>query len=150
MTPSARKPTQTTGAFLTSQEQSACKRLTKGAAPHSQRAIALLALHHGRSQLEAAKESGLSARQVKYWISRFRSLRLAIFSEVLEGTGKGQAAVPPKAEAAVTPKEKKGQAEKPEGKMGKKSKGDGKKGKKDKKGKKKKKDKKKAGKGKKK
>ena len=67
--------------LLTSQEQTACKQITASEAPHSQRAKALLALNEGGTHAEAAEQSGLTLGQVKYWITRFRKQRLAVFPE---------------------------------------------------------------------
>ncbi|UCH59889.1 MAG: helix-turn-helix domain-containing protein, partial [Anaerolineales bacterium] len=39
--------------------------------PHSQRALALLALDEGLSLAESAQRSGLTTRQVRYWRDRF-------------------------------------------------------------------------------
>jgi transposase-like protein len=67
--------------LLTSQEQAICEQMTTREAPHSQRALALLALDGGATQAQAAEQAGLSPGQVKYWIARFRKQRLGIFPE---------------------------------------------------------------------
>jgi len=69
--------------LLTPQEQSICKQITTHDAPHSQRALALLALNEGSTQAQAAEQAGLSAGQVKYWVAKFRKQRLGIFPETL-------------------------------------------------------------------
>ena len=47
--------------------------------PHSQRARALLALDGGATQIEAGQISGLTKGQVRYWLAKFREIRLSIF-----------------------------------------------------------------------
>ena len=69
--------------LLTSPEQAICKQIADHEAPHSQRAVALLALNENGTQTQAAEESGLSVGQVKYWVAEFRKKRLDIFPETL-------------------------------------------------------------------
>ena len=69
--------------LLTTQENNICKIIAGGEAPHSQRAIALLALNEGSTQAEAAKQAGLTKGQVKYWVGKFRRQHLYIFPETL-------------------------------------------------------------------
>ena len=161
-TPTRSKPTPATETLLTAEELATCKRLAGGTDAAARRAQALLTLHAGGTQLQAAKQSGLTAGQVKYWASRFRVQRLAIFPEAPKPSSKTRSTTPAaqasadtsaRAEQPPKAKSKKGSAKKAkkktgkgkEQKMGKKDKKD----KKDKKGKKDKKEKKKkAGKGK--
>ncbi len=65
--------------LLTSGERAACQQIASGAAPHSQRATALLALDEGVTQAEAGQNAGLPRGQVQYWLNKFRQQRLAIF-----------------------------------------------------------------------
>lgn len=65
--------------LLTSGERATCQQIASGAAPHSQRATALLALDEGVTQAEAGQNAGLSRGQVQYWLNKFRQQRLAIF-----------------------------------------------------------------------
>jgi hypothetical protein len=67
--------------LLTSEERAACEGFASGDPPHSQRAIALLALDNGATQAQAAGQAGLTKGQVRYWLDRFRQERLAIFPE---------------------------------------------------------------------
>lgn len=67
--------------LLTSQELAICEQIATGQAPHSQRALALLALNQKKTQAQAAEQTGLSKGQVKYWVARFRKLGLAIFPD---------------------------------------------------------------------
>jgi hypothetical protein len=69
--------------LLTPQEQAICKQIAAREAPHSQRALALLALNEKSTQAQAAKQAGLSTGQVKYWIAKFRKQRLGIFPDIL-------------------------------------------------------------------
>ena len=70
--------------LLTSQERATCKQIaTLEMPPHSQRALALLALDEGVTQAQAGEQAGLSRGQVKYWAARFRNQRLDIFPDSL-------------------------------------------------------------------
>ena len=69
--------------LLTAQEQAVCMQISKREAPHSQRALALLALNEGDTQGQAANKSGLSAGQVKYLVARFRNHGLEIFPDAI-------------------------------------------------------------------
>lgn len=69
--------------LLTSLEQATCQQVASRQAPHSQRALALLALNEKCTQAQAAEQAGLSPGQVKYWVARFRKLRLGIFPDTL-------------------------------------------------------------------
>jgi hypothetical protein len=70
---------ETRNQLLTSQERAACQQIAAGAAPHSQRATALLVLNEGVTQAEAGQYAGLSRGQVQYWLNKFRQQRLDIF-----------------------------------------------------------------------
>jgi hypothetical protein len=123
--------------LLTSREQATCEQIAKGEAPHSLRALALLALNEGNTQTQAAEKAGLSTGQVKYWLSRFRKQGLAIFPDDMLDELVAEVEVEKKVAVKDKPKGKKD-------KKGKKAKKKTKKAKKDKKGKKGKKSKKKA------
>jgi hypothetical protein len=72
--------------LLTPEEREACGRIAAGNAPHSQRALALMALDQGVGQAEAGELSGLTKGQVRYWRDRFRDNRLGIFpNDLLAG-----------------------------------------------------------------
>lgn len=151
--------TQPETGLVTTKEQLALEQIAKGKAPHSQRAMALLALHEGNAQTQAAEKAGLSAGQVKYWTAKFRKQRLDIFPNDLQdanGGGENSAGSDvdskSKAEKLESTEAKTQDAKEKNKKKGKKKgkKSDkGKKGKKDKKDKKSKKSKKKSGKAKK-
>jgi hypothetical protein len=73
--------------LLSEQERVAFKLISTGNDLHGQRAIALLAINDGATQAQAAQQAGLTPGQVKYWLTRFREIRLAIFPEqILEST----------------------------------------------------------------
>jgi transposase-like protein len=131
---------QTEDKLLTPTEREALKMISAGSAPHSQRAAALLAIDGGATQQQAAEQTGLTRGQVKYWLSKFRQVRLDIFPQP-ETTAEEVAQLSePKAEkkvekpAKASKKGKKAKGKK--SKKGKKGKGKGKK-KKNKKSKKK-------------
>ena len=125
------------GALLSEQERVAFKMISTGNDLHGQRAVALLAIDGGASQAEAARQAGLTPGQVKYWLGKFRQVRMKIFpTEVLKTE---QAASEP-AESASADKAK--ESKKPKGKKDKKKAGKKKKTKKGQKSKKKKKSKK--------
>ena len=67
--------------WMSTEEATVCIKIASGEPPYSQRAQALLALNTGASQAEAAAQSSLTENQVRYWLSRFRSRRLAVFPE---------------------------------------------------------------------
>lgn len=72
---------QQPGQLLNAKERRLCEQLASGAAPHSQRAQAFLALDRGATQKSAGQVAGLSQGQVRYWLGRFRQSRMAIFPE---------------------------------------------------------------------
>jgi hypothetical protein len=119
------------GRLLSDQEREAFKMISTGNDLHGQRAIALLAIDEGASQTGAAQQAGLTAGQVKYWLGKFRRVRMEIFPEQVLKTEK----VESKPKKSKKSGEKKG---KKKSKKGKKKKKKGK-GKTQKKGKKKKK-----------
>ena len=67
--------------LLTPEERQVCTQIAAGEAPHSQRALALLALAQRVTQAEAGELSGLTEGQVRYWRDKFRQQRLSIFPE---------------------------------------------------------------------
>lgn len=74
--------------LLSAQERQAFKMISAGEDLNGQRALALLAIDEGATQKEAGMRSGLTPGQVKYWLGRFRQLRLQIFpDQVLENAG---------------------------------------------------------------
>ena len=118
--------------LLEPQERAGCQQLAAGDPPHSQRAQALLALDQGASQAEAARSSGLSAGQVRYWLGRFRQRRMEIFpADALEPGPTAAAASPAEAATPSEPAKKADKAPKKKSKKeDKKSKKKKKKGKK--------------------
>ena len=73
------------GALLSEQERVAFKMISTGNDLHGQRAIALLAIDGGATQVEAARQAGLTPGQVKYWLGKFRQVRMEIFpTEVIK------------------------------------------------------------------
>jgi len=71
------------GKLLSEQERVAFRMISTGNDLHGQRAIALLAIDQGATQAEAAQIAGLTRGQVKYWLEKFRQVRLQIFPEAL-------------------------------------------------------------------
>jgi len=69
------------GKLLSEQEREAFKMISTGNDLHGQRALALLAIDEGATQEQAAQQSGLTAGQVKYWLGKFRRVRMEIFPE---------------------------------------------------------------------
>ena len=69
------------GKLLSEQERVAFRMISTGNDLHGQRAIALLAVDEGATQVEAAQQAGLSPGQVKYWLGKFRQVRMEIFPE---------------------------------------------------------------------
>jgi hypothetical protein len=108
------------GKLLSSQERQAFKMISAGDDLHGQRAIALLAIDEGATQKEAGIRSSLTPGQVKYWLGRFRQLRLEIFpDQVLENAGiepeiTASKEIQPAKQAAAKPKKSKGKKKKDE------------------------------------
>jgi Mg-chelatase subunit ChlI len=69
------------GKLLSSQEREAFKMISTGNDLHGQRAIALLAIDEGTTQEQAGQRAGLTTGQVKYWLGKFRRVRMDIFPE---------------------------------------------------------------------
>ena len=67
--------------LLSEQERIAFKMIATGNDLHGQRAVALLAVDAGSTQAEAARQAGLTPGQVKYWVGKFRQVRMQIFPE---------------------------------------------------------------------
>ena len=118
------------GKLLSEQERVAFRMISTGNDLHGQRAVALLAIDEGATQAEAAQQAGLTPGQVKYWLGKFRQVRMEIFPEqVLKGDQSGsEGQTPDKPEQSKVTKAKK--SKKKSGKKSKKVKGKGKKKKK--------------------
>ena len=69
--------------LLSPQEFTICQQISSHKSPHSQRAVALLALNNKLTQFQAAEKAGLSVGQVKYWVGKYRKQRLSIFPQSL-------------------------------------------------------------------
>jgi hypothetical protein len=106
---------------------------------HGQRAIALLAVDQGATRAEAAQQAGLTPGQVKYWLGKFRQVRMQIFPEELLKAEQLDQEPKGAAKAGESKKSKKGKAKKSKKKSKKKTKKNKGKGKKKRSGKKKKK-----------
>lgn len=76
-----KKPASNEGRLLSEQERIAFRMISSGNDLHGQRAVALLAIDRGATQLEAAQQAGLSPGQVKYWLEKFRRVRMEIFPD---------------------------------------------------------------------
>lgn len=100
----ASKPSNTLS--LTRSEVTACKRLAETDGLNGQRATALLAIHGGATQAQAAESSSLSLGQVRYIISRFRLHRIKAL-ETGPGTKPVSSPVKVKAKTKVKKKAKK-------------------------------------------
>ena len=69
------------GKLLSAQEREAFKMISTGNDLHGQRALALLAIDEGATQEQAGQRAGLTTGQVKYWLGKFRRVRMEIFPE---------------------------------------------------------------------
>ena len=115
---------QTEDKLLTPKEREALKMISAGKDTHSQRAAALLAIDDGATQQQAAEETGLSRGQVKYWLSKFRQVRLDIFPQPETAPEQVEQVAEPKAKAEVEkPAKASKKGKKAKGKKGKKPKG---------------------------
>ena len=69
--------------LLNPEEQAVLSQIATSEPPHSQRAQALLAMNEGATQAEAGTQAGLTIGQVRYWLTKFRAKRTAIFPDEL-------------------------------------------------------------------
>jgi len=119
------------GKLLSEQERVAFKMISTGNDLHGQRAIALLAVDQGATRAEAAQQAGLTPGQVKYWLGKFRQVRMQIFPEELLKAEQLDQEPKGSSKAGKSKKSKKGKAKKTKKNKGKgKKKGSGKKKKK--------------------
>jgi hypothetical protein len=82
------------GQLLSPRERDVCVQISSEAAPHSQRAQALLAIDVGATQQQAAQQAGLTEGQVKYWLGKFRKEGLDIFPELEVKDAEPEAVIP--------------------------------------------------------
>lgn len=78
---SAEQPSNSPKKLLTPTQIKHCKTIAGSDNDYSSRANALLALHDGVTQKEAATLTGLSIGQVRYWAARFRQLGMKAFPQ---------------------------------------------------------------------
>jgi transposase-like protein len=71
------------GGLLTNDEEHLLARIAQRTDAVGRRARALLAIHDGALQREAATRAGMAPRTVRYWLNRFRHEGLAIFPKRL-------------------------------------------------------------------
>lgn len=83
LTKQGQKDEQVAGKLLSLDEQEVCEQLAAGEVPYSQRAQALLAIDVGATQTQAAQRAGLTNGQVKYWLGKFRQVRMDVFPEAV-------------------------------------------------------------------
>lgn len=77
--------TNSNSSLLASQEKDICVQVSlSNQPPHNKRAQALLAINEGLSQVDAGRQVGLTAGQVRYWYQRFQQLRCEIFPAELQ------------------------------------------------------------------
>jgi len=69
--------------LLSAEERAILDQIAAQEPPYSQRAQALLAIDQGTTQAEAGRQTGLSRKQVRYWLDKFREVRTATFPEEL-------------------------------------------------------------------
>ena len=111
------------GKLLSAQERIAFKMISTGNDLHGQRALALLAIDDGATQEQAGQRAGLTTGQVKYWLGKFRRVRMDIFPEqVLNADQMDLDQEASDQGAQVADKTKKSQGKKSKKKTGKKSK----------------------------
>jgi len=68
--------------LLNAEERTICEQIAIGETLDSQRAQALLIVDDGATQAEAGEQSGLTLYQVKYCLTRYRKLGMAMFPPV--------------------------------------------------------------------
>lgn len=67
--------------LLTPAQVTKCRRIVASETAMSSRAAALLSIHGGASQTEAASQTKLTVGQVRYWVAKFRNVAMAAFPE---------------------------------------------------------------------
>ena len=77
------------GSLLPADERPVHEAYAAGDDPYAKRALALLALDAGVTQIEAAARAGLSTRRVRYWVTRYRAEGVAIYGASAEATAEG-------------------------------------------------------------
>jgi len=114
------KRSDSENSLLTSQERAICEQIAVREAPHSQRALALLALDEGITQAQAGERASLSRGQVKYWVAKFRKQRLSIFPDgLLDEPDAEEAGVEPATEIEEKPEKATSVKDKTKNKKGK-------------------------------
>jgi adenylate kinase len=100
-------PASRENGLLTSQERAILRQISSERDDlYGRRAIALLALDEGTTQVDAGERAGLSARQVRRWLSEFRRQRLGIFPRhILDEVQPEPAPLPVAQEPLPTPEE---------------------------------------------
>ncbi len=90
--------------MITKEERTVLERIAVTAkAPHSQRALCILAVDSGMSQKKAAEKSGLTPGQAKYWLKKFWSKSLDIFPEQVRNMNGAGVAAPNTETAPAAP-----------------------------------------------
>ncbi|MEZ5125562.1 MAG: CHAD domain-containing protein [Thermoleophilia bacterium] len=79
--------------LLPSVERKRHEELAQAGGRRARRAIALLALDEGATQVEAGLRAGLSDRQVRYWLARYRNEGVAIYGRAAKVTPDVAAAI---------------------------------------------------------
>eukprot|EP01155_Anaeramoeba_flamelloides_P030276 Anaeramoba_flamelloidesa86421_82.p1 GENE.a86421_82~~a86421_82.p1 ORF type:complete len:167 (+),score=40.96 a86421_82:124-624(+) len=72
--------------LLSGKDRGVCENISVGEDTiNKKRAIALLSIDNGNTQIKAAEDSGLSVGQVRYFLSKYRTLGISCFpSELME------------------------------------------------------------------
>ncbi|MGO8683559.1 MAG: CHAD domain-containing protein [Thermoleophilia bacterium] len=76
---------------LTPDDARRCAILAQRDDGYGRRALALLAVHHGKSQRQAAAESGISERRVRFWATKYRRVGMTVFPTRLRTGTAGRA-----------------------------------------------------------
>ena len=93
------------GFLMTAAERKVHEAQASGEGARARRAVALLALDRGLSQVEAGRVAGLSDRRVRYWLARYRAEGTGIYDDeaVDPGTSATAAAAAPKKRPDIHP-----------------------------------------------
>lgn len=68
-----------TNSFMSSEEREICSRIAPSKDMYGRRAAVLLALDDGKTQRDAGRQAGMSARRARHWRSEFRRRRMGVF-----------------------------------------------------------------------
>jgi len=98
------------GRLLSAEQKAICEQIAVGETLNSRRAQALLVVDGGATQAEAGRQVGLTLYQVKYCLSRFRQLGMAMFPDTVSSATQPDPVLAPEPVSEPEPPIDKGEA----------------------------------------